>query len=185
MGANVTSVDISQNQINVACERAEQLGLQMSFVQADVTNLSELGDESFDLVYTGGHVAVWVSDLKKHYREASRILRRGGIFMIAEYHPFRRIWGASQNELCVEYPYFCRGPFEYDVEASVLRPRPGTLKSYEFHWTISDLINAVLNASCSIREVHEFGESVAEWEAAPMHGLPEFLLIIARKTSPE
>jgi hypothetical protein len=30
-------------------------------------------------------------------------------------------------------------------------------------------------------EVDEFGEAVADWEGAPLRGLPEFLLIGARK----
>ena len=53
--------------------------------------------------------------------------------------------------------------------------------SYEFHWIMSDFINAALKADCRLLEVHEFGERVAEWEGAPLHGLPEFLLIVARK----
>ena len=92
MGARVTSLDISQKQLDTAAERADELGLDVAFVRADVVDLSPIEDESFDLVYTGGHVAVWVSDLKTYYSEACRILRSGGMFMVSEYHPFRRIW---------------------------------------------------------------------------------------------
>jgi SAM-dependent methyltransferase len=181
MGAKVTSVDISQQQLDVAKRRAHELCLPMTFLRADVTDLSEVADATFDAVYTGGHVAVWVSDLGLYYGEAARVLRPNGLFMVAEYHPFRRLWRESQDQLAVEYPYFARGPFEYDVTADVLHPKPGTLKSYEFHWTVSDHINAVLKARCRLLEVHEFGESVADWERAPLHGLPEYLLIVARK----
>ncbi len=83
--------------------------------------------------------------------------------------------------MTIEYSYFERGPFEYDVSADILRSKPGTLKSYEFHWTVSDYINAVLKAGCRVLEVGEFGEDVADWEGAPLHGLPEYFLIIARK----
>ncbi len=55
------------------------------------------------------------------------------------------------------------------------------MKSYEYHWTVSDYINAALKAGCRILEIGEFGEKVTDWEGAPLHGLPEFLLIIARK----
>ncbi len=72
---------------------------------------------------------------------------------------------------------------EYDVTEEILRPKPGNLKSYEFHWTISDHINAVLKSGCCLVEVDEFGSDVADWEGAPMHGLPEFLLIVARKNA--
>ena len=101
--------------------------------------------------------------------------------MVCEYHPFRRVWKESRDLLAVEYPYFSRGPFEYDVSAEVLYAKPGTFKSYEFHWTVSDYVGAALQAGCRVLELHEFGEAVAEWEGAPLHGLPEFLLIVARK----
>jgi 2-polyprenyl-3-methyl-5-hydroxy-6-metoxy-1,4-benzoquinol methylase len=52
MGARVTSVDISEKQLDTASERATELGLEITFVRADVVDLSPLQDESFDLVYT-------------------------------------------------------------------------------------------------------------------------------------
>jgi SAM-dependent methyltransferase len=181
LGGVVTSVDISQNQLDVAERRAQELGLSVSFLRADVTDLSAIDSGTFDVVYTGGHVAVWVSDLDTYYAEAARILRPNGLFMVAEYHPFRRIWKDSPDQLVVGPSYFERGPFEYDVSEDILRPKPGMLKSYEFHWTISDYLNAVLKSGCSVAEVDEFGEEVGDWEGAPLHGLPEFFLIVARK----
>ena len=181
LGATVTSVDISQNQLDVAERRAQELSLPVSFLRADVTDLSAIDSSAFDIVYTGGHVAVWVSDIDAYYAEAARILRPNGLLMIAEYRPFRRIWKESQEGLTIESSYFERGPFEYDVTEEILWPKPGNLKSYEFHWTISDYINAVLKCRCCVVEVDEFGKDVADWEGAPMHGLPEFLLIVARK----
>lgn len=181
LGGIVTSVDISQNQLDVAERRAQELALSVSFLRADVTDLSAINSGAFDVVYTGGHVAVWVSDIGKYYAEAARVLRPNGLFVIAEYHPFRRIWRDSMDQLAIEYPYFDRGPFEYDVSEDILRPKPGVLKSYEFHWTISDYVNAVLRSGCRILEADEFGVDAADWEGAPLHGLPEFFLIIARK----
>ncbi len=181
MRAEVTSVDISQQQLDVAARRAKELHLDMSFIRADVTDLSVIPEGAFDLVYTGGHVAVWVSDLEAYYAEAARILRPSGLLMISEYHPFRRLWRKAQDVLAVEYPYFARGPFEYNVTPDVLHPEPGTFTSYEFHWTVADYINNVLKAGCRLLEVHEFGEDVADWEGAPLHGLPEYMLIVARK----
>jgi len=182
LGAIVTSVDISQKQLDVAEHRAQELGLSVSFLRADVTDLSSIESSGFDIVYTGGHVAVWVSDINTYYSEAARILCPNGLFIIAEYHPFRRVWKESQDGLTIESSYFERGPFEYDVTEEILRPTPGSMKSYEFHWTISDHINAVIKSGCCLLETDEFGANVADWEGAPMHGLPEFLLIVARRS---
>ena len=181
LGSVVTSVDISQNQLDIAEERAKELGFSISFVQADVTDLSTFECGCFDIVYTGGHVAVWVTDLQTYYLEAVRILKPGGLLIVNEYHPFRRIWKESQDTLIVESSYFKRGPFEYDLSEDILGKKPGALKSYEFHWTVGDYISAVMKTDCHLLLVHEHGEEVADWEGAPLQGLPKFLLIIARK----
>ncbi len=105
LGADVTSVDFSAAQLATARERATQLGLEIQFVEDDVTQLS-IADESFDVVYTGGHVAVWVSDLARFYGEASRILVPGGQLLIHEYHPFRNMWSDDTDRLEVGHSYF-------------------------------------------------------------------------------
>ena len=181
MGARVTSLDISQKQLDTAAERATELGLEVTFVRADVVDLSSLRDESFDLVYTGGHVAVWVSDLKTYYSEACRILRRGGMFLVSEYHPFRRIWHDSPNDLKIESGYFDRGPHEYDRSEDVPGTPEGSLPSYEFRWTVSDYVSALMDAGCELLAIDEFGDELQRWEYAPMEGLPESLLLVGRK----
>ena len=79
------------------------LGLNVTFVRADVVDLSCLGDATFDLVYTGGHVALWVSDLQRYYGEAARILKPNGLLIVSEYHPFRRVWRRSSISLEIRF----------------------------------------------------------------------------------
>ena len=181
MGAQVTSVDISQEQLSTARERAELIGLTVTFVEADVTDLAILDKGYFDVVYTGGHVAVWVSDLYRYYAEAVRILKRDGIFMINEYHPFRRIWKFDVGHLEIENDYYDRGPFRYVLDDDILHKNQGSLPSYEFHWRVSDFLNAVIMAGCEIVDSAEFGTHVGDWEGAPMQGLPENFMIVGRK----
>ena len=181
MGARLTSCDISKNQLQIAADRAEQLGLDIQFVQADVTDLSMFPNESFDMVYTGGHVAVWVSDLKQYYKEAVRILKKGGLFLVNEYHPFRRIWKQGIGRLEIDVDYYDRGPFVYQYDDDVLEPKAGNLTSYEFHWQVSDFIQAILQAGCQLIFSDEMGTHVGDWEAAPLKGLPEWLFLVGRK----
>jgi|TARA_Y100000310_G_scaffold344697_1_gene458868 SAM-dependent methyltransferase len=181
MGADVTSVDVSQTQLDIAAGRARELGLAVTFLRADVTDLSALPTDRFDLVYTGGHVAVWISDLKTYYREAVRILQPEGLFMVTEYHPFRRIWEERPDCLQVEMAYFEQGPFQYDRSEDVPGAKPGSYPSYEFHWTVSDYAMAVIEAGCDLLALEEFGTSV-EWEVTPLAGLPHLLMIVGRKS---
>lgn len=181
LGANVTSVDISGEQLDVARERASELDLTVEFVRADVTDLSALDDDRFDIVYTGGHVAVWVSDLWKYYREAARILRPGGLFLVHEYHPFRRLWREANESLRLEFGYFDRGPHLWDRSDDIPGAEPGSLPTNEYHWTVSEYITAAMATGCELLSVDEFGDEPEEWEEAPVAGLPRSLLIVSRK----
>jgi SAM-dependent methyltransferase len=182
LGANVTSVDFSEQQLNVARRRATELGLNVTFVRADVVDLSALRDETYDVVYTGGHVAVWVSDLRRYYGEAVRILRPHGRLSVSEYHPFRRVWERSANHLIVGFSYFDRGPHRSEVAPDVLYLAPGELEKFEFHWTIADYISAVISSGCQLIHAEEFGNTRESWEGAPMAGLPAALLLVGRRS---
>ena len=164
-----------------AASRAGELGLEIAFLRADVIDLGLLGDEKFDLVYTGGHVAVWVSDLRVYYAEACRILRRGGTLMVCEYHPFRRVWRQSPDRLTLEYGYFERGPHEYDRSDDVPDALPGSLPSYEFHWTVADYVAALMDGGSDLVALEEFGDLHEQWESAPLAGLPNSLLLVGCK----
>jgi SAM-dependent methyltransferase len=181
LGARVASVDISERQIEVARKRAATLGLQVDFLRADVIDLSVLDDATFDIVYTGGHVAVWVSDLKRYYREAARILRPDGLLIVSEYHPFRRVWRDSPKNLELGFNYFDRGPHRFEAAPDVLRPKPGELEQFEFHWTVADYVTAILASGCQLVHAEEFGDCCEDWEGAPMTGLPASLLLVGRR----
>lgn len=183
-GAQVTSIDISEVQLATAARRAESLGLEIQFVRADVTRLPrKLPGQPFDFVYTGGHVAVWVSDLKRFYSEAFRILRRGGRLIVSEYHPFRRIWkdGARRRDgLVVERGYFDHRPQRYDSTKEAKGERSGNKISYEFMWTVSDYINAIMNASIALDHFSESGDDTEDWEP-PVKGLPLLMVLSGEK----
>ena len=172
LGAKVTSVDISERRLEIAEERARSLGLEATFLRADVTDLGAIEDSRFDLVYTGGHVSVWVSDIRRYYAETVRVLRPGGIFIVNEYHPIRRMWIDGEPDLAPRHRYFGRGPYEYADENT----------SFEFHWTVADHVQAVLDAGCILLKVEEYGKEEDDMIPAGLRTLPSNLLIVG---SPE
>jgi ubiquinone/menaquinone biosynthesis C-methylase UbiE len=174
LGAQVTSVDISERRLAVASERARTLGMELTFLRQDVTDLHAIGGDSFDLVYTGGHMSVWVSDIQKYYREAVRILKPGALFMVNEYHPIRRVW-LDSDEIEPKNRYFNRGPYNWNTSEG----RP----TFEFHWTVADHIQAVIDAGCRLLKVDEQGEKIEDefWMKSNLDKLPGFLMIVGRK----
>lgn len=180
-GARVTSVDISEVQLDIAAGRADELGLSLRFLRADVADLHELPDDHFDLVYTGGHVAVWVSELQRYYGEGIRILKPGGLFMVNEYHPFRRLWKLAAGPLQQAFHYFDHGPFTYD-RSEDLPEGTGPLPSYEFHWTVSDMTRALLEGGCELLAMEEYGDGRQHWEGgAALENMPANLVLVGRK----
>lgn len=174
LGARVTSVDISERRLEVAAERAAELGLEVEFLRADVTDLSAIPDGRFDLVYTGGHVAIWVSDIGRCYAEAARILRPGGRFVVNEYHPFRRIWPEEGGHL-PHYAYLRRGPYECEDDG---------LPQFEYHWTVADHVQAVVDGGCRLVHVEEHEDRIddEDWMEVDLNGLlPAYLLIVGER----
>jgi SAM-dependent methyltransferase len=181
LGANVTSVDISEQQLTIARNRASALGLHVDFVRADVVDLSSLSDATYDVVYTGGHVAVWVSNLQRYYTEAARVLKPNGQMIVSEYHPFRRVWKDCPSRLELGFNYFDRGPHRFETAPDVLYTAPGKLEQFEFHWTVADYISAILSSGCQLIYAEEFGDARENWESAPVAGLPAALLLVGRR----
>jgi SAM-dependent methyltransferase len=181
MGAAVTSVDISEAQLENAERRARELELNITFQCGDVADLAMIADRTFDFVYTGGHVAIWVADLQQYYREATRILQPGGLFIINEYHPIRRIWADTPGALSVKHSYFNRGPHYYEVAEGLFDEESGDIPSYEFNWTLADYVNAVMKTDSEILAFEEYGDDPEGFETAPMGGLPNHFLLLARK----
>ena len=62
-GAEVTSADISERQLEHAQEISNKLNLNIRFVCDDTTQLSNIDDNSFDLVYTSNGTHTWITDI--------------------------------------------------------------------------------------------------------------------------
>jgi SAM-dependent methyltransferase len=79
-GARVTVLDNSPAQLAQDRLVAERDGLAITTVQGDMADLSHLGDETFDLVV---HPCAncFVPDVRAVWREAFRVLRRGGALL--------------------------------------------------------------------------------------------------------
>lgn len=76
-GANVVSVDISQEQLNKDLFVANRDELQLLTIKADMSDLSDFKDGTFDLVVNAAST-VFVPDVEKVWQEFYRVLKPGG-----------------------------------------------------------------------------------------------------------
>lgn len=183
LGAQVTSADISERQLENAAVIAEKLGLTIEFVCENTMTLEKIRDEQFDLVYTSNGTHSWISDLEGMYGNISRVLKPGGYSIMFDMHPFQR-------------------PFTGEAwkEVKILKSYHDTLPSC--HWRVQDLINAKIKSGLTIKEMAELPavensfwftyeelikqdeESLKEinnWEKNPMAALPAWVTIVSKK----
>ena len=187
LGANVTSTDISEQQLEVAAERAEQLGLEIRFVCADASDLATVAGGAFDLVCSSNGFFVWIAEPLRVLSEVHRVLQVGGYYIFYDVHPFLRPWKDQIWPIQMQKPYFETGPFTSDQ---------GGRSVYEFHWTLQDILNALVEAGLSLRRMAESpaadarfwqdhsylpgtDESLLDWRRNPRAGLPVWLTVAA------
>ena len=144
MEADVTSVDISDRQLDTASRRAEQLDLEIDFVRADAMDLKPLEDRTFDLVCSTNGFFVWIADLRAVYGEVFRILKPGGYYIFYDVHPFQRPWKDGNRSIEVEKTYWQTGPLRDETDGT-----------FEFNWTLGDILNPLTDAGFVLRRVLE------------------------------
>jgi SAM-dependent methyltransferase len=96
-GAHVTIVDNSPRQLERDRQVAEREGLAITTVEGDMRDLSMFAGESFDLVF---HPVsnVFVPEVRPIYREAYRVLRRGGVLLAGFSNPVMFIFDFHKAE---------------------------------------------------------------------------------------
>jgi len=159
-GAIVTGLDYSSESIDCAERLKEELGLQARFVRANVYDARSVIDEEFDLVYTSKGVLCWLRDLDEWGRIIAHFLKPGGTFYMMESHPIlNALEEKPSGELFFAHHYFHRDePTVWDdddldyADADYVPQNP----SYEWDWTIADIVNALLGAGLRIELLNEY-----------------------------
>jgi ubiquinone/menaquinone biosynthesis C-methylase UbiE len=105
-GARVTVLDNSPNQLAQDRMVAEQEGLELVTIEGDMADLSMFADESFD--YIEHPVSnVFVPNVLRVWREAYRVLRRGGVLVAGFDNPVIHIFDeeaiTQSGQLIVKY----------------------------------------------------------------------------------
>src|SRR5881409_1289401 len=124
LGANVLGVDIASNLVEAGNARAQTLGLtNCRFQEGDASDLSELEDDSFDLVVSifGAMFAPRPFDVAK---EVVRVTRPGGRIVMGNWIPGDPTLVAQILRICSAYtpppPEGFVSPMKWGVESDVV-----------------------------------------------------------------
>lgn len=158
LGANVVGVDFSDEAIKHATNLTADLGLEATFICSNVYDLKQHLDRKFDIVFTSYGVIGWLPDLGRWAEIINHFLEPGGMFYMAEFHPY--VWMYDDNFTKLEYSYFNHGVIEIDQEGTYA-DRNGDFSHKEYSWNhpISDVVNALSGHGLRIECLNEYDYS--------------------------
>jgi 2-polyprenyl-3-methyl-5-hydroxy-6-metoxy-1,4-benzoquinol methylase len=160
-GAHVTGVDFSSAAVEQARALAAEAGLAAEFVCSRVQDLPELHSGSYDVVFTSYGVLCWLPDLRPWAQTIARFLRPGGIFYMAEVHPFADVFDdrPTAEGLQVVYPYFPQGgPLSEDATSTYADRTAIVENTRTYFWvhTLGQILTVLLEVGLRLEFVHEF-----------------------------
>jgi len=158
LGANVTGVDFSNKAIDTARDLSDEIGIDVSFICANVYDLKLCLDQQFDIVFTSYGVVGWLPDLNKWANIINDFLKPGGIFYMAEFHPV--VWMFDDDFTKLTYPYLGNGVIE-TVQEGTYANKNAKLKHTEYSWnhSIGEVVNSLINHGLTINFLNEFNSS--------------------------
>ena len=158
LGAEVTGVDFSSEAIKLANELRDKTKLNAKFIQANIYDLPNILEEKFDVVYTSYGVLCWLNNINRWAEIIAHFLKRGGIFYIAEFHPFIQIFDYDNKEdYELRHNYFQKPePIVYDDGTN---EKGESEKTYEWIHGIGKIVTALINAGLKIQYLHEFNKA--------------------------
>jgi len=116
LGAQVTVLDLSDEQLERDREAARAHGFQLDLHQGDMRDLSRFDGNSFDMVYHP-HSINFIPDVDEVFAEVARVLTPGGQYRVDWHNPFTQL--VNDEEFRDETGYGLRHPYrdgEVDLE---------------------------------------------------------------------
>lgn len=171
LGANVTVVDLSSEQLERDMQAAGHYGLSVKTVQGDMRDLSVFDAESFDIVYQPYSIN-FVPDCAEVFRQTARVLRPQGHYYFAFANPFTM---STRETDWNGAGYVLRGPYVggeaityddqewvYDHEANSVPHKP-----VEYRHNLCTVVNELVAAGFSIRRLSDDTDMHSDSEADP------------------
>lgn len=162
-GANVTVVDLSAGMLRLDEREAARRNLTVRTIQTSMDNLSMLRDESFDIVHQPVSTC-YVPDVAAVYREISRILRDGGLYISQHKQPtsLQLIGRDPRDRYVVGVEYYAQGPLPRSGDDSYREP--GAVE-YLHRW--EQLVGELCRSGFVLEDFRE--PCRADYDAAPGH----------------
>ena len=175
--AEVVGVDISDRMIDCARRKSDALGAPATWIRCDLLDTPHELDGTADLVYTGRGALNWLMDIDAWAQVVARLLKPGsGKLFVFEGHPISSIWDPEAAELRFDPnplygDYFATTPavdqgwpIQY-IPTEAVPPKEEQSPKYERHWTLADILNALIAAGLVFERLEEYPDQY--WDQFP------------------
>lgn len=156
MGAEVTGLDFSEKAIQQANFLCEKTGLKGRFVQANVFDAAKvLEGEQFDMIFTSYGTIGWLHDLNLWAEAWTPLLRKGGYFVFAEFHP--ALWMFDDDFTKIAYSYFNKETIIEQTTGSYTdRNAPVEAVSHSWNHPLQDVLTPLLKRNLKLLDFQEY-----------------------------
>lgn len=169
LGADVTVVDLSEEQLQRDRETASHLHLTLKTLQGDMRDLSQLAAASFDIVWQP-YSLNFVPDARAVISQVARVLRAGGVYQFNCANPF--VMGLREEDWNGE-GYSLRDPYQDGAE--IVRADPAWVHESsepvppgrEYRHALSTLVNGLIENGFVIRHLSDYTDFTPDPTAAP------------------
>jgi SAM-dependent methyltransferase len=160
LGAKVTGIDISPKSLHYARLLLERMEVAADFIESDIMDVINNVNRKFDIVFCSTGVLCWIPDIERFAQTVHHLLNPGGFFYIHDGHPFRNVMVGEDGEVQpgrLVGDYFRKKVWHYPdlgdyTDPTFLAPTP----SYEWDWTLGEVVTALCQAGLRIEFLHEF-----------------------------
>jgi len=160
LGAQVTGIDISSESLKYARKLAQQMGIAAEFIEADIMEVRQKVQQKYEIAFSSTGVLCWLPDIQVYAQTVRHLLKEDGFFYLFDGHPFRSVLideaGSAGGDV-LQGDYFRKAVWQYDhmgdyTDPDLKIPTP----SFEWHWTLGEIITAFCEAGLQIEFLHEF-----------------------------
>ena len=141
LGAQVTSVDITEGQLSGDRVAAAYYGYAVDTIRADMRDFATSVDGEFDVVFQGPSMS-WIPDVREVYAEVAKTLRPGGAYRVDFENPANHFLEWDGEAYRITQPYTER----------LFHPETGV---YDYRHYMGDIFNGLIAEGFSILEVEE------------------------------
>lgn len=157
--SHVVGIDFSDKAIEAARDLQARASIpNAEFICCNVYDTIEHVSEQFDIVYASYGTIGWLPDLKRWARVIAAVLKPGGTFVFAEFHPV--LWMYDDDLKRLQYSYFNVAPIEEEMDGTYADPT-APIKSQLVGWNhpTADVITNLLGAGMRLTSYAEFDYS--------------------------